>query len=115
VTGTKRHVTSRPPKGACVTLRSYVLGYRYKPAVSIFVDQFSFLQVALHFMQALPSCDASALIAGGLDIVSVSRRLGHGSPTITLNTYAHLFAKTDTMAGMPLRESWHRNWHRNSP
>jgi integrase len=26
---------------------------------------------------------ASALIAGGLDVLSVSRRLGHSSPTVT--------------------------------
>jgi hypothetical protein len=38
------------------------------------------------------------LIASGLDVLTVSRRLGHGSPVITLNTYAHLFAKTDTAA-----------------
>ena len=30
--------------------------------------------------------------------MSVNRRLGHGSPTITLNTYPDLFTKTDTMA-----------------
>jgi integrase len=41
---------------------------------------------------------ASALIASGLDVLTVSRRLGHGSPVVTLNTYAHLFAKTDEKA-----------------
>jgi integrase len=38
---------------------------------------------------------ASALIAAGLDIVKVSRRLGHSSPVITLGTYAHLFSDKD--------------------
>lgn len=41
---------------------------------------------------------ASALIASGLDVLTVSRRLGHGSPVVTLNTYAHLFAKPDEKA-----------------
>lgn len=41
---------------------------------------------------------ASALIAAGIDVVSVSRRLGHSSPVITLGTYAHLFQNTDTRA-----------------
>jgi integrase len=41
---------------------------------------------------------ASALIAAGLDIVTVSRRLGHGSPGITLGIYAHKFTNTDTAA-----------------
>ena len=45
---------------------------------------------------ALRHSHASALIASGLDMLTVSRRLGHGSPVVTLNTYAHLFAKTDT-------------------
>jgi integrase len=36
-------------------------------------------------------CHASALIKAGLDVVSVSRRLGHSSPVITLKVYAHLF------------------------
>jgi len=34
---------------------------------------------------------ASALIAGGWDVVEVAARLGHSSPTTTLKTYAHLF------------------------
>jgi integrase len=38
------------------------------------------------------------LISAGLDVVSISRRLGHSSPTITLNVYAHMFKKTDNAA-----------------
>jgi len=41
---------------------------------------------------------ASALIAAGLDVVKISRRLGHADPTVTLRTYAHLFDKVDTAA-----------------
>ena len=40
---------------------------------------------------ALRHTHASALIKGGIDVVSVSRRLGHSSPVITLKVYAHLF------------------------
>jgi integrase len=32
---------------------------------------------------------ASLMIASGVDVVRVSRLLGHSSPTITLNVYAH--------------------------
>jgi integrase len=42
---------------------------------------------------------ASALIGSGLDVLTVSGRLGHGSPAVTLTTYAHLFSKTDVAAG----------------
>jgi integrase len=47
---------------------------------------------------ALRHSHASALIASGLDVLTVSRRLGHGSPVVTLNAYAHLFTKTDAKA-----------------
>jgi integrase len=40
---------------------------------------------------------ASTLIAAGLDVLTISRRLGHGSPVITLGVYGHLF-KTDDRA-----------------
>ncbi len=41
---------------------------------------------------------ASALIASGLDVVTVSKRLGHASPAITLSVYSHLFENTDDRA-----------------
>jgi integrase len=47
---------------------------------------------------ALRHTHASALIADGIDIVTISRRLGHSSPAITLRVYSHLFADTDTTA-----------------
>ncbi len=47
---------------------------------------------------ALRHSHASALIAAGLDVVTVSKRLGHGSPAITLTVYAHKFASKDTAA-----------------
>jgi hypothetical protein len=33
-----------------------------------------------------------------MDVLTVSRRLGHGSPAITLDVYGHLFANTDDRA-----------------
>ena len=47
---------------------------------------------------SLRHCHASALIAGGLDVVAVSRRLGHTSPAMTLSTYSHLFTDRDSAA-----------------
>jgi integrase len=60
-----------------------------------FVRAHGLPRVTLH---ALRHTHASSLIASGLDIVSVSRRLGHGSPTITLSVYAHLFNNSDERA-----------------
>ena len=47
---------------------------------------------------ALRHTHASALIAAGLDILAISRRLGHANPTVTLNVYGHLFKKDDSAA-----------------
>ncbi len=47
---------------------------------------------------AMRHSHASALIAAGLDVVTISRRLGHGSPAITLGVYAHVFGETDQAA-----------------
>lgn len=47
---------------------------------------------------ALRHGHASALIAAGLDVVAVSRRLGHASPALTLSVYSHLFTNTDDKA-----------------
>jgi integrase len=52
-------------------------------------------KITLH---ALRHTHVSQLIAAGLDVVTVSRRIGHSSPTVTLNVYAHLFGDTDDRA-----------------
>lgn len=48
-------------------------------------------------LHSLRHTHASTLIASGLDVLTISRRLGHGSPAITLTVYGHLF-KTDDRA-----------------
>ena len=40
----------------------------------------------------------SMLIDGGLDVFSVSRRIGHSSASLTLNRYTHLFSRKDSEA-----------------
>jgi integrase len=51
--------------------------------------------VTLH---SLRHTHASQLITSGMDILTVSRRLGHGSPAITLNVYGHLLRPEDRAA-----------------
>jgi len=58
-------------------------------------DRIGFTEVPLH---ALRHTHASQLIDSGVDIVTVSKRLGHASPAITLKIYAHLFRKDDGKA-----------------
>jgi integrase len=53
------------------------------------------LTVTLH---SLRHTHASQLIAKGVDILTISRRLGHSKPTVTLDTYGHMFPNTDDRA-----------------
>jgi integrase len=52
---------------------------------------------AVHW-HALRHTSASMLIAAGVDVVTVSRRLGHADPSVTLKVYSHLFAGDDSAA-----------------
>jgi integrase len=47
---------------------------------------------------ALRHTHASQLIARGVDISTISKRLGHASPNITLGVYTHLFREDDRKA-----------------
>ena len=47
---------------------------------------------------ALRHTHASQLIDAGVDIVTISKRLGHANPNITLKVYAHLFRSKDEKA-----------------
>ena len=38
---------------------------------------------------------ASQLIASNIDIVTISKRLGHAKPSVTLSIYAHMFTTDD--------------------
>src|SRR5262245_344314 len=49
-------------------------------------------------LHSLRHTHASMLIAGGVDVLTVSRRLGHASPTVTLNVYGHLIHGGDDRA-----------------
>lgn len=44
---------------------------------------------------ALRHSHVSMLVSGGLDVFSVSRRIGHSSASLTLNTYTHMFTDKD--------------------
>ena len=56
-------------------------------------------RVTLH---ALRHTHASALIASGVDIVQISRRLGHANPSVTLTVYAHLFSQDDNASALAI-------------
>jgi integrase len=51
---------------------------------------------------------ASQLIDAGVDIVTISKRLGHAKPDITLRIYAHLFRKDDGKAAAAINAALNR-------
>jgi integrase len=54
---------------------------------------------------ALRHTHASQLIAAAVDVVTVSIRLGHASPQITLQVYAHLWKKRDDQAAAAINSA----------
>jgi integrase len=64
-------------------------------AWATFAERIGMPEVTFH---ALRHTHASQLIAQGVDIVTISKRLGHANPNVTLAVYAHLFATDDSKA-----------------
>jgi integrase len=56
-----------------------------------FAQVMAAMKIAGVTLHSLRHTHASQLIAEGLDVLTISRRLGHASPTITLSVYGHLF------------------------
>src|SRR5258707_11313922 len=51
---------------------------------------------------ALRHSHVSALIAAGVDVVTISQRIAHANPAVTLAVYAHLFAGSNKDAAAAL-------------
>lgn len=58
---------------------------------------------------ALRHTHASQLIDAGVDIVTISKRLGHAKPDITLRVYAHLFKNDDSKASDAINNAFSAN------
>jgi integrase len=56
-------------------------------------------------LHALRHTHASQSVDAGVDVVTIGKRLGHSSPTITLHIYAHLFAPKDDKAATAINEA----------
>jgi integrase len=55
---------------------------------------------------ALRHTHVSQLIAKGTDIMTISRRIGHSSPVVTLGVYGHLFDNSDSQAASAIEASF---------
>jgi integrase len=65
-------------------------------------DSIGFPGLTFH---ALRHTHVSQLIDAGIDIVTISKRLGHAKPDITLRIYAHLFRKDDSKASAAINDA----------
>jgi len=64
-------------------------------------QKFALAMDALSFdctLHALRHTHVSQLIGAGMDILTISRRLGHASAAITLRVHGHLFTNTNARA-----------------
>ena len=59
-------------------------------------------------LHSLRHTHASMLIAAGVDILTISRRLGHASPSITLDVYGHLVHGSDDRAAKIMEAAFGR-------
>lgn len=59
-------------------------------------------------LHGLRHTHVSQLIAAGLDVLTISRRIGHASPAITLGVYGHMFRNTDTRAAEIMEAAFNR-------
>jgi integrase len=60
-----------------------------------FAERIGMPEITFH---GLRHTHASQLIASGVDIVTISKRLGHAKPSVTLAIYAHMFTSDDSKA-----------------
>lgn len=70
-----------------------------------FTKRIGMSEVTFH---ALRHTHASQLIDAGVDIVTISKRLGHAKPDITLRVYSHLFRMDDGKAAQAINQSFKR-------
>lgn len=54
---------------------------------------------------ALRHTHASVLLAAGVPVLTVSKRLGHSKASMTLDTYAHLLPDADAAAAKAIAEA----------
>jgi integrase len=77
------------PDGAYQSPRAFSTRWRYT------VERLKLPAVTWH---SLRHSHASMLIDAGIDVVTISKRLGHAKPDITLRVYSHLFTQSDAKA-----------------
>ncbi len=75
------------------------------PSQKYYSKAWSDIGVGVPF-HALRHTHASQLIDAGVDIVTISKRLGHAKPDITLRIYAHLFRKDDSKAAAAINAAF---------
>jgi integrase len=66
-----------------------------------FAGQIGMPEITFH---SLRHTHASQLIDAGVDIVTISKRLGHAKPNVTLAVYAHLFRNDDSKAAAAIND-----------
>jgi integrase len=71
------------------------------------VDRLKLPDVTWH---SLRHTHVSMLINAGLDIVTISKRLGHAKPDITLRVYSHLYRKDDRAAADAINAAMAGRW-----
>jgi integrase len=67
------------------------------------IDAIGMPDAGLHVLR---HTHVSMLIASGMDILTISRRIGHASVKVTLDTYGHMIHGTDARAAVIMQETF---------
>ena len=95
----------RMTPGCSLISKRPTLDHRQQQGLGNFPASIGTPEVTFH---ALRHTHASQLIDEGVDIVTISKRLGHAKPDITLRIYAHLFSKDDGKAAAAINAALKR-------
>jgi len=77
--------------------------FHYGTNWSTVAENIGFPEITFH---SLRHTHVSQLIDQGVDIVTISKRIGHASPEITLRTYAHMFNRDDGKAAAAINAAF---------
>ena len=74
-------------------------------ALQRYARQTNVKEICLHDLR---HSNASFLINAGIPITTISKRLGHKSPKVTLDVYSHMYRESDAQAAKLLQENFVR-------
>ena len=108
--------TIEMPSGVMQEVKNYIDSLKAVPSPLFKMSPLTLLQALQRYarqagvkeicLHDLRHSNASFLINAGIPITTISKRLGHKSPNITLAVYSHMYRESDSQAAQLLQENF---------